>query len=114
MAPEPTWRGWCCYQEKLIALDLSFVINESDFSIIEDIICHEIAHALTEYDEDHGYGWIKKAREVGASEQHLRRYQPMNLNIINHRALDYIDPNAFVTLNPNNCWGLANNCWSLA
>ena len=32
----------------------------------EDVILHEIAHALAGYDAGHGYAWKRVAREIGA------------------------------------------------
>lgn len=65
--------GWCKYRQKTIEFSKHFV--HLDRAEIEDVILHEIAHALVyiETGKNHGHDavWRAKCREIGARPERL-------------------------------------------
>lgn len=57
--------GKCIPNKKTIILSALAIDVQPDFEVM-DTIKHEIAHALTPNDRNHGYEWAKKAEELGA------------------------------------------------
>jgi len=61
----PNALGTCYYKEKKIVLNEEFVLL-NDITPIEDVIKHEIAHALCEPKDKHGPKWKQMCLKVGA------------------------------------------------
>ena len=62
--------GLCNYTQKRITLSKHFVAN-SDLDAIEQVLLHEIAHALSGQDAGHGRLWKQKASEIGYRHEKL-------------------------------------------
>lgn len=58
--------GACHYNKKMITLSLPLVLR-NDKEVIEDVIKHEIAHALVGFAAAHDYRWRNMARSLGAN-----------------------------------------------
>lgn len=68
------WRGLCVESGVQIKLEISFVKN-NEIKIIEEVILHEIAHALVGNEFSHHIEWQLKALELGLSLDHIKRYK---------------------------------------
>lgn len=60
--------GLCDAKNKTIRVDSS--LRRS----FRQTVLHEIAHALTPDDNDHGLTWLNKAEEIGCTQTHLWPY----------------------------------------
>lgn len=60
--------GLCSYKDKCIILSAHHIDIHPDYEI-QDTILHEIAHALSPIDFNHGEQWKAKAIEIGASPE---------------------------------------------
>lgn len=56
--------GRCRYTPKWIELSVPF-IEANDADVVEQVILHEIAHAIVGWGHGHGRLWKAKARELG-------------------------------------------------
>lgn len=61
--------GWCKHTRKEIQFSSYFTHNEREE--IEDVILHEIAHALVGPKHGHDYVWQMKCVEIGARPERL-------------------------------------------
>src|SRR6266446_7538890 len=61
------------YAIRAIALDPICLTPEYPFPI-QDVLLHEVAHALLPHGEDHSRRWIMLAYKIGVSATHLFRY----------------------------------------
>lgn len=61
------WLAICRHSNKRIELTLNLCSN-FESSYVEDVILHEIAHAMVGYDAAHGPVWRKKAEQLGCKE----------------------------------------------
>lgn len=61
--------GVCCYDEQVIQLSRVFILsNKATKEKIDDVILHEIAHALVgPITPDHGKPWQDMAKSIGCS-----------------------------------------------
>ena len=61
--------GVCCYEQKVIQLSSVFILSDKVTDAgIEDVILHEIAHALVGPEvQPHGREWKQAARGIGCS-----------------------------------------------
>ena len=57
-----------------IGLSICHTLNNS-MELIEEVILHEIAHALVGNDFGHGVEWQSKAIELGLSIEHIKNYK---------------------------------------
>jgi SprT protein len=62
--------GLCNYTERRITLSKHFVAN-SEIDAIEQVLLHEIAHALVGQGAGHGKVWKAKASELGYRHEKL-------------------------------------------
>ena len=62
--------GLCNYTQKRITLSKHFVAN-SDMDAVEQVLLHEIAHALAGQSAGHGRFWKKMASEIGYRHERL-------------------------------------------
>jgi len=66
------WMGYCSWSTKTIYVDWHPRQNT-----VRQTILHEIAHALTPGDHDHGREWLNKASDIGCTFVHLLPYFEM-------------------------------------
>jgi hypothetical protein len=69
--------GVCYPSEHLIAVDRD-TIRITSLESLHDTILHEIAHALTPNDYDHGPAWRAMARKIGATPDPSMPLLPWN------------------------------------
>lgn len=67
-------KGKCYNNGESIGLSICHTLNRS-MEQIEEVILHEIAHALVGNDFGHGIVWQSKAIELGLSIEHIKNYQ---------------------------------------
>ena len=66
--------GKCYNNGESIGLSICHTLNNS-MELIEEVILHEIAHALVGNDFGHGVEWQSKAIELGLSIEHIKNYK---------------------------------------
>ena len=66
--------GKCYNNGETIGLSIYHTLNSS-MELIEEVILHEIAHALVGNDFGHGVEWQSKAIELGLSIEHIKNYK---------------------------------------
>lgn len=64
--------GQCEYDVQAILLDEE-LIERAPWSLIRDVIRHEIAHALGS--PGHGPHWQRRARKIGVRKENIARYR---------------------------------------
>lgn len=62
--------GLCDYTKRRITISKHLLAN-GDMEQIEQVLLHEIAHALVGKDAGHGSTWRKKASEIGYRHQRI-------------------------------------------
>lgn len=68
--------GFCIWQEKAI-----WISGDDTDANVTETIWHEIAHALTPDDNQHGEKWQAKARALGCRATYVaREWEPCNLS----------------------------------
>jgi hypothetical protein len=65
--------GICRHDERRIYIDFNYWEIASPWRIRKTIL-HEIAHALTPEDHEHGDAWQQKAYDIGCTLQHISTY----------------------------------------
>lgn len=63
-----------CDSDDKITLNLNFALNSSLLEI-EDVIIHEIAHAIVGVEHNHDVKWQLKAIELGLSMSEIKNYK---------------------------------------
>jgi hypothetical protein len=73
MAGEHGLGGYAWHNEKRVAIDRRVLTSENPYTI-NDIILHEVAHALLPLKEQHSKRWALLALSVGVSYLHMFPY----------------------------------------
>lgn len=67
LSTQTSYLGLTCYNERTIYISIYYIMNHS-FGDVMTLLCHEIAHALTEHEKrPHGPQWKKKYLDMGGT-----------------------------------------------